>query len=74
MKPLKEYLTEGILDIEDNLDKDYIKIQIEDFIKDNYGCGKLGTNDDYNYNYLFDDSDRLQIIKLKDKYIVNFDY
>ena len=50
MKTLKEYLnehslTEGILDVEDNLDKDYIKIQIEDFIKENYKItGKLKIN------------------------------
>ena len=45
MISLKEYLIEGILDVEDNLDKDYIKIQIEDFIKENYKItGKLKIN------------------------------
>ena len=45
MISLKEYLIEGILDIEDNLDKDYIKTQIEDFIKENYKVtGKLKIN------------------------------
>ena len=50
MKTLKEYLnehslTEGILDVEDNLDKDYIKTQIEDFINKNYKVkGELKMN------------------------------
>ena len=45
MISLKEYLAEGILDIEDKLDKDYIKTQIEDFIKENYkGTGELKIN------------------------------
>ena len=45
MISLKEYLTEGILDIEDNLDKSYIKTQIEEFIKENYWIkGQLKMN------------------------------
>ena len=45
MISLKEYLTEGILDVDDNLEKDYIKTKIEDFINKNYKVtGKLKIN------------------------------
>ena len=36
MKTLKEYIIEGILDIEDNIENLNVKSLIEDFIKENY--------------------------------------
>ena len=36
MKTLKEYIIEGILDIEDNIENLSIESLIEDFIKENY--------------------------------------
>ena len=36
MKTLKEFLTEGILDIEDNIENLTVESLIEDFIKENY--------------------------------------
>ena len=55
MKTLKEFLTEGILDIEDNIENLSVESLIEDFIKENYEI-KHGN---------------LQFKKKGDKYIVS---
>ena len=55
MKTLKEYIIEGILDIEDNIENLTRESLIEDFIKENYEI-KYGN---------------LQIKKNRDKYIVS---
>ena len=43
MKNLKEYIIEGIFDVEDNIDNidESIKEQINQFLKDNFGGGSL---------------------------------
>ena len=41
MKTLKEFLTEGILDIEDNIENLSVESLIKDFIRENYDVGKI---------------------------------
>ena len=61
MKTLKEYIIEGILDIEDNIENLSVESLIEDFIKENYEV----ENSPYYYER------SLQIKKKGNKYIVS---
>ena len=73
MKNLKEYIIEGIFDIEDNIDNidESIKEQIKQFLKDNFdGASLCKISDKPNNDGKYEVSSK-EIIKVKNKKITS---